>query len=93
MAVRLRLQRMGTKRRPFFRIVVADSRTPRDGRVIESIGVYDPLQKSAALTLDEEKAISWLQKGARPTDTVRKLLATAGVMQRFAGLRRGHKTA
>ena len=92
MAVRLRLQRMGKKKRPFFRIVVTDSRTPRDGRIIESIGVYDPLQKSAALTLDKEKALSWLQKGARPTDTVRELLSAAGVMQRFAGLGREEKT-
>jgi small subunit ribosomal protein S16 len=93
MAVRLRLQRIGRNKRSFFRIVVVDSRTPRDGRVIESIGVYDPLQKTAALTLDEEKALSWLQKGARPTDTVRELLSTAGVMQRFVGLGGGQKTA
>src|SRR3972149_5187459 len=71
MAVRLRLKRIGTNKRPIFRIVVADVRTPRDGRVIESIGVYNPLQKSAALTLDEEKALSWLQRGARPTATGR----------------------
>ena len=93
MAVRLRLQRMGRKKRPFFRIVVTDSRTPRDGRVIESIGVYDPLRQSVTLTLDEEKALSWLQKGAIPTDAVRELLSTAGVMQRFARLRGGEKTA
>jgi small subunit ribosomal protein S16 len=93
MAVRLRLQRVGRKKRPFFRIVVAESRTSRDSRVIESIGVYDPLQKSAALTLDEEKALSWLRKGARPTDTVRELLSTAGIMQRFAGVGGGQKTA
>lgn len=92
MAVRLRLQRMGRKKRPFFRIVVADSRTSRDGRIIESIGAYDPLQKSAALTLDEEKALSWLQKGARPTDTVRELLSSAGVMERFARRERERKT-
>jgi small subunit ribosomal protein S16 len=93
MAVRLRLKRIGTNKRPIFRIVVADARTPRDGRVIESIGVYNPLQKSAALTLDEEKALSWLQKGARPTATVRQLLSTAGVLERFAGLRKARKSA
>jgi small subunit ribosomal protein S16 len=93
MAVRLRLKRIGAKKRPVFRIVVMDSRSPRDGRVIESIGVYNPLQEPAALTLDEEKALSWLQRGAQPSATVRELLSTAGVMERFAGLRRASKTA
>lgn len=92
MAVRLRLKRIGAKKRPVFRIVAVDSRTPRDGRVIESIGLYNPLQYPAGLTLDEEKALSWLQKGAQPTATVRELLSTAGVMERFAGLRRARKT-
>lgn len=93
MAVRLRLKRIGAKGRPVYRIVVVDSRTPRDGRVIESIGVYNPLQQSAALSLDEEKAFSWLQKGAKPTATVRELLSAAGVLERFAALRRARKTA
>ncbi|MFQ5960931.1 MAG: 30S ribosomal protein S16 [Candidatus Methylomirabilales bacterium] len=93
MAVRLRLKRIGAKKRPIYRVVVMDARAPRDGRVIESIGVYNPLQEPAALTLDEEKALSWLQKGARPTATVRELLSTAGVLERFAGLRRSGKTA
>ncbi|MFQ5656198.1 MAG: 30S ribosomal protein S16 [Candidatus Methylomirabilales bacterium] len=91
MAVRLRLKRIGAKKRPVFRIVAMDSRTARDGRVIESIGLYNPLQHPAGLTLDEEKALSWLQKGAQPTATVRELLSTAGVMERFAGLRRARK--
>jgi small subunit ribosomal protein S16 len=92
-AVRLRLKRIGAKQRPVFRIVVADARTPRDGRIIESIGVYNPQQGPNALTLDEEKALSWLQKGARPTATVRELLSTAGVLKRFAGLKSARKTA
>ncbi len=91
MGVRLRLKRIGAKGRPVFRIVVMDSRTPRDGRVIESIGVYNPLQNPAALALDEEKALSWLQKGAQPTSTVKGLLSTAGVLERFAALRRARK--
>lgn len=91
MAVRLRLKRIGTKKRPFYRVVVMDGRTPRDGRVIESIGTYNPLQDPAALALDEEKALSWLQKGAQPSDTVRELLSSAGVLERFADLRRARK--
>lgn len=93
MAVRLRLKRIGAKKQPIYRVVVMDARAPRDGRVIESIGVYNPLKEPAALTLDEEKALSWLEKGAQPTATVRELLSTAGVMERFAGLRRARKTA
>lgn len=88
MAVRLRLKRIGAKKRPVYRVVVMDSRTPRDGRVIESIGIYNPLKEPPALTLDEEKALSWLQKGAQPTATVRELLSTAGVLERFAGVRK-----
>lgn len=91
MAVRLRLKRIGTKKRPFYRVVVMDGRTPRDGRVIESIGTYNPLQDPAALALDEEKALSWLQKGAQPSDTVRALLSSAGVLERYADLRRARK--
>ncbi len=93
MAVRLRLKRIGAKKMPVYRVVVMDARSPRDGRIIESIGVYNPLQEPAALTVDEEKALSWLQKGARPTATVRELLSTAGVLERFADLRRSGKTA
>ncbi len=91
MAVRLRLKRFGAKKRPVYRVVVMDARAPRDGRVIESIGTYNPLQNPAALTLDEEKALSWLQKGAQPSETVRELLSTAGVLERFADLRRARK--
>ncbi|WP_040948627.1 30S ribosomal protein S16, partial [Gorillibacterium massiliense] len=71
MAVRIRLKRMGAHKAPFYRVVVADSRSPRDGRFIEEIGTYNPLTKPATVTLDEEKALKWLQNGAQASDTVR----------------------
>ena len=81
MAVRIRLKRMGAKKRPFYRLVVADSRTARDGRVIETLGYYDPLTDPARITVDGEKAKAWLQKGAQPSDTARRLLVKAGVIE------------
>ncbi len=87
MAVKIRLRRMGTKQTPFYRLVVADSRTARDGRFLESLGTYDPRKQPLGLTLDVDKALHWLQRGAQPTDTVRQLLGKAGVMRRFAELR------
>jgi len=72
MAVKIRLKRMGAKKKPFYRIVVSDSRSPRDGRFIEEIGYYDPIKKD--ITVDGEKAADWIKKGAQPTDTVRALL-------------------
>jgi small subunit ribosomal protein S16 len=84
MAVKIRLRRMGTKKVPFYRVVVADERTARDGRFLESLGTYDPVKQSAGLKLDADKALRWLQKGAQPTDTVRSLLRTAGVMRQYA---------
>ena len=84
MAVKMRLNRMGAKKNPFYRIVVADSRSPRDGRFIEIIGNYDPKKEPAAITLDEAKAIDWMQKGAQPTDTVKSILRKQGVLQKFA---------
>jgi small subunit ribosomal protein S16 len=87
MAVKIRLRRMGTKQTPFYRVVVADSRTARDGRFLEALGTYDPLKHPIGLTVDAEKALRWLQRGAQPTDTVRHLLSKAGVMRRFAELR------
>ena len=84
MAVKIRLRRMGTKKVPFYRVVVADERTARDGRFLESLGTYDPVSESTGLKIDADKALSWLQKGAQPTDTVRSLLRTAGVMRRYA---------
>ncbi len=72
--VKIRLKRMGMKKHPFYRIVVADERSPRDGRFIEEIGYYNPMKQPAEIKLDKEKAIEWLKKGAQPTDTVRVLL-------------------
>ena len=84
MAVKLRLKRMGSKQKPFYRIVAADSRFPRDGRFIETVGTYDPTKKNADVTVDEEKAIKWLNNGAQPTDTVRSILSSKGIMAKYA---------
>ena len=78
--VKIRLRRMGAKKSPYCRIVVADSRFPRDGRCIEEIGTYNPLTEPATLTVDAEKAQTWIKNGAQPTDTVRGLLKNAGVL-------------
>ena len=83
MAVKLRLRRMGAKKRPFYRIVAADSRAPRDGRFIEEIGYYNPIEVPAVVKIDEEKALSWLENGAIPTDTVRDLFSKQGIMKKF----------
>lgn len=80
MAVKIRLRRMGAKKSPFYRIVVADSRYPRDGRFIEEIGYYDPTKEPSVISVDGEKAQSWLKNGAQPTDTVKRLLKTKGVI-------------
>ncbi|MBD5130008.1 MAG: 30S ribosomal protein S16 [Lachnospiraceae bacterium] len=74
MAVKIRLRRMGAKKAPFYRVVVADSRFPRDGRFIEEIGYYDPTKEPAVVKIDKEKAEEWIKKGAQPTDTVKRLL-------------------
>ncbi len=78
--VKIRLRRMGAKKNPYYRIVVADSRSPRDGRCIEEIGTYDPTKDPAAVTVDAEKAKAWIANGAQPTDTVRALLKKNGVL-------------
>ena len=78
--VKIRLRRMGAKKAPFYRIVVADARSPRDGRCIEEIGTYNPLTNPATVTVDTEKAQAWIKNGAQPTDTVRTLLKNAGVL-------------
>ena len=78
--VKIRLRRMGAKKAPFYRIVVADSRSPRDGRCIEEIGTYNPLPDPATVTIDAEKAQQWIKNGAQPTDTVRALLKKNGVL-------------
>ncbi|MBL7813421.1 MAG: 30S ribosomal protein S16 [Saprospiraceae bacterium] len=82
MAVKIRLQRHGRKKAPFYHIVIADSRSPRDGRFIEKIGTYNPMTVPATIDLDREAAFSWLQKGAQPTDTVTAILRYKGVMYR-----------
>lgn len=80
MAVKIRLRRMGAKKTPFYRIVVADSRYPRDGRFIEEIGYYNPLTDPAEIKIDSEKAKSWIAKGAQPTDTVKALLKKSEII-------------
>ncbi len=78
--VKIRLRRMGAKKAPFYRIVVADARSPRDGRCIEEIGTYNPLTNPATIDVDAEKVQTWIKNGAQPTDTVRGLLKNAGVL-------------
>ncbi len=80
MAVKMRLQRHGSKKRPFYFIVVADARAPRDGKFIQKIGTYNPLTVPATIQLDRQKALEWLHKGSQPTDTVRRILSFKGVL-------------
>lgn len=84
MATKIRLKRMGAKKAPFYRLVVADSRSPRDGRFIEEIGYYNPVQEPEVIQVNEEKAMKWLENGAQPSDTVKALLKKSGVWQKFA---------
>ena len=81
MAVKIRLRRMGAKKAPFYRIVVADSRYPREGRFIEEVGYYDPTKEPSVIKIDEEKAKTWLANGAQPTDTVKALLKIQGIVK------------
>ena len=83
MAVKIRLKRMGAKKSPFYRIVVADSRSPRDGRFIETVGTYNPVAQPAEVNINEELALKWLQDGAKPSDTVRNLFSNQGIMEKF----------
>ena len=83
MAVKLRLKRMGSKKKPFYRIVAADSRSPRDGRFLETVGTYDPMTEPAEVSINEEAAMKWLRDGAIPTDTVRNLLKKQGILEKF----------
>ncbi|MDQ0215099.1 small subunit ribosomal protein S16 [Oikeobacillus pervagus] len=83
MAVKIRLKRMGAKKAPFYRIVVADSRSPRDGRQIETIGTFNPIAQPEILEINEELALQWLQNGAKPSDTVRNLFSKQGIMEKF----------
>ncbi len=84
MAVKLRLKRMGAKQRPSYRIVAADSRSPRDGRFIETVGTYNPIANPAEVHIDKEKAMKWLNNGAQPTDTVKNIFRQEGIMKEFA---------
>ncbi len=84
MAVKLRLKRGGSKQRPFYRIVAADARSPRDGRFIDTIGTYNPIPAEYEVNIDEEKAMYWLTNGAQPTDTVKNLLSKKGIMAKYA---------
>lgn len=87
--VKIRLKRMGAKKAPFYRIVVADSRSPRDGAFIETVGTYNPLTTPAEIKVDEELTLKWLNNGAIPTDTVRNILSKAGVMKKFHDQKQG----
>ncbi|NUI21840.1 MULTISPECIES: 30S ribosomal protein S16 [Bacillus amyloliquefaciens group] len=89
MAVKIRLKRMGAKKSPFYRIVVADSRSPRDGRFIETVGTYNPVTKPAEVKINEELALKWLQTGAKPSDTVRNLFSSQGIMEKFHNAKQG----
>ncbi len=83
MAVRLRLTRVGKKKQPTYRIVAADARSPRDGKYLEIVGTYDPRREPSAITIDNDKAISWLRKGAQPSERVEKLLKISGAWDEF----------
>ena len=88
MAVKIRLNRMGAKKNPFYRIVVADSRSPRDGRFIEIVGHYDSTREPAVVKEDEEKVLAWLQKGAQLTDTAKNILRKEGIMSKWDEMKR-----
>ena len=89
MAVKIRLKRMGAKKAPFYRIIVADSRSPRDGKFIENTGTYNPIKTPSETNIDEELALKWLNNGAIPTDTVRNILSKAGIMEKFHNSKQG----
>lgn len=89
MAVRLRLMRMGKKKQPTYRIVAADSRSPRDGRFIEVVGTYDPRREPSAVAVDNDKAVDWLRKGAQPSERVQKLLQISGAWDEFQSAKAG----
>ncbi len=84
MAVKIRLRRMGAKKKPFYRLVVADARMPRDGRFISTLGYYDPTTEPVTLKVDQEKALEWLHSGAQPSPTVRSLFSKLGLMERYS---------
>jgi small subunit ribosomal protein S16 len=83
MALKIRLRRMGMKKSPFYRFVVAEAESPRDGRFVEELGYYNPTKNPAVVSIDEEKALKWLGNGATPTDTVRSLFSKAGIIKKY----------
>lgn len=85
MAVKIRLRRLGAKKAPFYRVVVADSRSPRDGRFIEEIGFYNPITEPATINIDQEKAVKWLKDGAQASDTVKNLFKRVGIIDKTEG--------
>lgn len=89
MAVKLRLRRMGKKRQPYYKLVAADSRSPRDGKYLDAVGVYNPMTQPHKLEIDEVKAMDWLHKGAQPTDTVKSLLSQKGILLKYDLKKRG----
>lgn len=91
MAVRIRLRRMGARNRPFYRLVVADSRSPRDGRFIEEVGYYDPTTEPATVSVDRDRVLDWLRKGAQPSETARALLEKSGAWRAWREEQRGRK--
>ena|SRR2546421_10508260 len=93
MAVKIRLKRMGKKKAPSYRVVVADARSPRDGRIIEKLGWYNPLVEPSVIKVDEEKVLRWLGNGAQPTESVEMLLKRIGVMERFEQMKAAKKAA
>ena len=88
MAVKIRLKRMGSNKKPFYRIVVADSRAPRDGKFIEEIGFYNPVSANKETRINDEKALKWLSEGAQPTDTAKNILSASGVMEKYHNSKR-----
>ena len=91
MAVKIRLMRLGAKKNPFYRVVVADSRFPRDGRFLDILGTYDVTRNPAVVEINEEKAIEWLNKGAQPTDTARSLLSKEGIIKKWDDAKQAKK--
>lgn len=91
MSVKIRMTRMGSKKKPFYRINIADSRAPRDGRFIETVGTYNPLVAENQVTLKEDRIMEWLKNGAQPSDTVKNILSKAGIMQKFHEEKYGKK--
>ena len=93
MSVRIRLKRLGAKKRPFYRVVVADQRSPRDGRFIENIGKYHPLEDPSLIDIDEARALEWLRKGAQPSQAVQVLLTKVGIWDKFQANKKESKAA